>query len=92
MTAWTSDVLRKVYADGFPVRAVVYLTSDISANDTVDVSADFTEVLAASLVAIRSNVAVACPIVANAVTIPLLGQANILRDAGWLVVMGTGRA
>ena len=91
MTAWTSDVFRKVYTDGFPVRAVLYLTSDISANDTVDVTADFHEVLAASLVVIRSNVAVACPIVSNTVTVPLLGSTNVLHDAGWLTVMGTAR-
>jgi hypothetical protein len=91
MTTWESTTLRKVYADGFPVRAVLYLTSDISANDTVDATADFTQILAASLVVIRSNVAVACPIVSNVVTVPLLGQANILHDAGWLCVTGTAR-
>jgi hypothetical protein len=91
VTAWTSDVLRKVYADGFPVRAVLYLTSDISANDTVDAAGDFTEVLAASLVVIRSNAAVACPVVSGKVTIPLLGSTNVLHDAGWLTVIGTAR-
>ena len=92
MTAWESATLRKVYSDGFPIRAIVYLTSDISANDTIDVSADFIEALAASLTVIRNNVAVTCPVVSDTtVTVPLLGQSNLFHDAGWLLVMGTAR-
>lgn len=92
MTAWESTTLRKVYSDGFPVKATVYVAADISANDTVDASADFTEVLAASLTVIRNGVAVGCPIVSDTtVTVPLLGASNLFHDAGWLLVMGTAR-
>ena len=54
-------------------------------------TADFTAPLAASLAGIRNSVAVTCPIVSGRVTIPLIGQANLFPEAGWITVLGVGK-
>ncbi len=91
MTAWTSDALRKSLRDGSPLQVVVYETGNISPDDTIDVSADFSKPLAASLAGIRNSVAVTCPVVSGLITIPLIGQANLFPDAGWITVLGVGK-
>ena len=91
MTAWTSDQLKKSLRDGSPLQVVVYETGNVSPDDTIDVSADFATPLAASLAGIRNSVAVTCPIVSGRVTIPLIGQANLFPEAGWITVLGVGK-
>ena len=91
MTAWTSDQLKKSLSDGSPLRVVVYETGNISPDDTIDVSADFSAPLAASLAGIRNSVAVTLPVVSGLVTIPLIGPDNLFPEAGWITVLGVGR-
>ena len=91
MTAWTSDQLKKTVRDGSPLQVIVYQTGDISPDDTIDVSADFTVPLAASLTGIRNSVAVVLPIVSGLITIPLIGPANLFPEAGWITILGVGK-
>lgn len=86
MAAIDSTTLVKLYAAGDPLHVVLYAARDITAADTVDVSADFTLARVAAIMGLTTAAAAPCVITSPAtLTIP----AGADHDIAWIMVWGS---
>lgn len=78
--------LVKLYAAGDPLRVVLYAARDITAADTIDVSADFTIARVAAIMGLTTEAAASCAVTSPAtVTIPPGAD----HDIAWIMVWGS---
>jgi hypothetical protein len=83
-----ANVAQKVYSDGTTSRLVVYRVYGITAADTVQVSADFGNVLAAYFIPTTGAVAAAAAGISGNTLLTPAGA--LAKDDGYLIVFGAG--